>query len=76
MAAAWVAVSMRDANTGKETDILIPGTFDKDTEVECIDMLNGGIQKMNVEWTEKGLLLKGIILRDYALVFRPKAPGK
>lgn len=71
MAAAWVAVSMRDGNTGKETDILIPGRFLPDVEVECIDLLNGGIQKMNVVHTEKGLLLKGIILRDYVLVFRP-----
>lgn len=70
MAAAWIAVSMRDKNTGKEADLLIPGKFSPDTEVECIDMLNGSIQKMNVVHTAEGLLLKGVILRDYALVFR------
>jgi hypothetical protein len=71
LAACWTAVSMRDANTGKLVDAFVPGDFGgTDPEVECIDLFNGGVQKLNVERAEGGFKVRGFVMRDYPLVFR------
>lgn len=71
LVACWTAVSMRDSNTGKETDAFVPGPFGAAVpEVECIDLLNGGVQKLNVERAEGGFRVRGLVMRDYPLVLR------
>ena len=71
LAACWTAVSMRDANTGKLVDAFVPGDFGGiDPKVECIDLFNGGVQKLNVERAEGGFKVRGFVMRDYPLVFR------
>jgi len=71
LVACWTAVSMRDANTGKLVDVFVPGDFgDRVPEVECIDLFSGGIQKLNVERVEGGFRVRGLVMRDYPLVFR------
>ena len=71
LVALWTAVSMRDANTGKLADAFVPGDFgDRVPEVECIDLFSGGVQKLKVERAKGGFLVRGLVMRDYPLVFR------
>ena len=71
LAACWTAVPMRDANTGKLVDAFVPGDFGGMVpKVECIDLFNGGVQRLNVERAERGFLVRGIVMRDYPLVLR------
>ena len=61
---------MRDANTGKVADVFVPGEFGGSVpEVKCVDLLNGGVQTLNVESAEGGFLVRGLVMRDYPLVF-------
>lgn len=70
LVACWTAVSMRDANTGKVADVFVPGEFGGSVpEVKCVDLLNGGVQTLNVESAEGGFLVRGLVMRDYPLVF-------
>jgi len=71
LVACWTAVPMRDANTGKLVDVFVPGEFGGIApKVECIDLFNGGVQELNVERADRGFLMRGIVMRDYPLVFR------
>ncbi len=70
LVACWTAVSMRDANTGKLADVFVPGEFGGNVpKVKCVDLLNGGVQTLNVERAEGGFLVRGLVMRDYPLVF-------
>lgn len=71
LVACWTAVSMRDANTGKQVDAFVPtGTDVWVPAVDCIDLLNGGVQRLLVEPADGGFWVRGLVMRDYPLVFR------
>lgn len=69
LVACWTAVSMRDGNTGKLADVFVSGDFGGNTpKVSCVDLFNGGVQKLNVENAEGGFRVRGLVMRDYPLV--------
>ena len=69
LVACWTAVSMRDTNTGKTADVFVSGDFGGEApKVNCVDLLNGGVQTLNVERAEGGFIVRGLVMRDYPLV--------
>ena len=60
---------MRDGNTGKLADVFVSGDFGGNTpKVSCVDLFNGGVQKLNVENAEGGFRVRDLVVRDYPLV--------
>ncbi len=65
----WAAVTMRDNNTGKATDMRVSGIHNI-SRAEAIDILSGTVQELEFEDEKNSVLFKALIVRDYPVVIR------